>query len=442
MKTREWQFDGLVGPTHNYAGLATGNMASAYNAGAVSNPRQAAIQGLEKMRFVRDLGMAQGVFPPHYRPLVSELKRLGFSGSLGKILDDVYRVAPELLAAVFSSSFMWAANAATVTPSADTHNGRLHFTPANLISHYHRSIETIVHWRNLKEIFRNESLFEIHNALPSADQFGDEGAANHMRVIGNSDNFGVNIFVYGRNHELTFKNIKFLPRQQRYASESISRSHGLTNSNSIFFMQSPEAISLGVFHNDVIALNTGSRMIIHRDALIPEHQKQLCDLFAEHPDWRLYEVDAGTLSIEDAVATYFFNSQLLTLPSGRYALVAPSECMNHAASSGLVEQLLSEGVLDEAHYLDVRESMRNGGGPACLRLRIVTTPEQDEFIHPGVILDDRLYQSLLTWIHRSYRDRLSFDDFRDPNFIKELDAAYGALEAIVALPGLYDSYRL
>jgi succinylarginine dihydrolase len=83
MLAREWQFDGLVGPTHNYAGLALGNLAAAKNAGAVSNSRMAALQGLEKMRFVRNLGMPQAILPPHYRPLVSVLERLGFGGGSG-----------------------------------------------------------------------------------------------------------------------------------------------------------------------------------------------------------------------------------------------------------------------------------------------------------------------------------------------------------------------
>ncbi|MGA8031441.1 MAG: N-succinylarginine dihydrolase, partial [Casimicrobiaceae bacterium] len=42
-------FDGIPGPTHNYSGLAQGNLAAERNAQQVSNPREAALQGLEKM---------------------------------------------------------------------------------------------------------------------------------------------------------------------------------------------------------------------------------------------------------------------------------------------------------------------------------------------------------------------------------------------------------
>ncbi len=442
MTVREWQFDGLVGPTHNYAGLALGNKAAASNAGKVSNPRLAALQGLEKIMFVRHLGMKQAVLPPHYRPLISELKRMGFSGNLGAMLDQAYRVAPGVLAALYSSSFMWAANAATVTPSADNADGRLHLTPANLASHYHRSIEATFQMRSLGKIFHNKKLFSINNYLMQGDSLGDEGAANHMRICKENNENGLNIFVYGKSHEMTFKSEKYPARQHQLASEAIARVHGLDTEKTLFLQQSPEAIDCGVFHNDVIAMNTTSRMVIHEASFIPEHQQRLREHFQKTADFKLREIRSDELSVEDAVNTYLFNSQMLELPSGKFALVAPSECMNHAGVAKVVDRLTSEGFLDEVHYLDVRESMRNGGGPACLRLRVTMTPEEEAAIHSGVVLTDALHLNLQTWVHKHYRDRLQFSDLRDPDFVKELDAAYGALEAVLGMDGLYDGYRI
>ena len=137
----EVNFDGIVGPTHNYAGLAVGNLAATGNAGAVSNPRAAALQGLSKMRVLSDMGFAQGVLPPHERPSMRTLRSLGFSGTDEKILADVAQ-HPRLLQAAASGAAMWVANAGTVSPSPDTPDGRVHFTPANLASQLHRSIET------------------------------------------------------------------------------------------------------------------------------------------------------------------------------------------------------------------------------------------------------------------------------------------------------------
>lgn len=441
MLAREWQFDGLVGPTHNYAGLALGNLAAAKNAGAVSNPRMAALQGLEKMRFVRNLGVPQAFFPPHYRPLVSVLKRLGFEGNLSTQLTTSYQQAPGLLAAVYSSSFMWAANAATITPSADSADGKLHLTPANLVSHFHRSVETDFTSHMLAKIFHNTKLFSLHNALNPVHNFADEGAANHMRVCLNHGSNGTNIFVYGKSHEQTLSVSKYPARQERLASEAITRLHGISASNTLMLQQSPEAIDLGVFHNDVIAMNTTSLMLVHEHAFIAADQKKLRAFFASHPDLTLREVFSSELSIADAVSTYLFNSQLLSIEDGKIALIAPSECGNHAGVRVLADRWLGEGLLAHVHYLDVRESMRNGGGPACLRLRVVMTSQQEQSIHPGVILTDERYAQLVDWVTTHYRDRLTSTDFCDPYFVKELDAAYTALETIIGMHGLYDAWR-
>ncbi|MDX2095388.1 MAG: N-succinylarginine dihydrolase [Alphaproteobacteria bacterium] len=441
MQAREWQFDGLVGPTHNYAGLALGNLAAAKNAGAVSNPRQAALQGLEKMRFVRNLGVPQAFLPPHYRPQVAVLRGLGFEGGLDQLLATAGRQAPGILAAVYSSSFMWAANAATVSPSADSADGRLHLTPANLVSHFHRSIEPQFSEHLLRQIFHNKKLFSVHNSLRPVQALGDEGAANHMRICKNHGDAGTNVFVYGKSHEMTSNPAKFPARQEQLASEAIARLHRLDPAATLMLQQSPQAIDFGVFHNDVIAMNTTNLMLVHAQAFIPGHQKKLKDFFAARPDFCFREIDARVLSVSDAVSTYLFNSELLELAGRKFALVAPSECENHAGVSAVVASLIAEGVLHDVHYLDVRESMRNGGGPACLRLRIVMTPEQEAAIHQGVVLTDEKYMQLVEWVNRHYRDRLHFDDLRDPQLVHELDVAYVALESILGMPGLYDRWR-
>ncbi|HVO87171.1 MAG TPA: N-succinylarginine dihydrolase, partial [Casimicrobiaceae bacterium] len=104
-------FDGLPGPTHNYAGLAAGNLASARHAGRASNPREAALQGLAKMRALARRGHAQAVLPPHERPYIPLLRNLGFGGDDNAVLARAAREAPHLLAASASAAAMWVANA-------------------------------------------------------------------------------------------------------------------------------------------------------------------------------------------------------------------------------------------------------------------------------------------------------------------------------------------
>src|SRR5207248_4434793 len=134
--TIEVNFAGLPGPTHNYSGLAEGNLASERHRSRVSNPRQAALQGLAKMKALADRGFAQAVLPPHERPDMAALRAVGFAGDDSAMLRSAAKAAPQLLAACSSAAAMWVANAATVSPSTDTADARVHFTPANLVSHF------------------------------------------------------------------------------------------------------------------------------------------------------------------------------------------------------------------------------------------------------------------------------------------------------------------
>lgn len=442
MGAREWQFDGLVGPTHNYAGLAYGNVASATHAGSVSNPRKAALQGLEKMRFVQGLGIKQAFLPPHYRPIVSELQRIGFDGGIDSILEMAYRQSPALLASVYSSAFMWVANAGTISPAADTADGKLHITPANLLTNYHRSLEPDFTKTLLQTIFQNPHYFAVHDPLPAATRFSDEGAANHMRVCTGHHNQGMNVFVYGAGGNATQLPSRYPARQYREAFEAVARLHGLDQKNcTLFVQQSPEAIDAGVFHNDVIAMNTTRLMIAHEKAFVDSAAMQAA--IEAHPageDFSYIEVREQDLAMSEAVRSYFFNSQLLELADGKFVIVAPSECEESAQARGLLESLSGgNGPLAAVHYRDVRESMRNGGGPACLRLRIVLSEEQAAAMHQGIVLTDATYDRLVAWVNRHYRDRLSLEDLRDPAFIPELNEAYAALEEILGMHGLYTS---
>lgn len=437
MHAQEWQFDGLVGPTHNYAGLAMGNLAAQNNAGEVSNPRQAALQGLEKMRFVQSLGVPQAFLPPHYRPLTRQLRRLGFSGSAGDMLQQAGSYSRGLLASVYSSSFMWTANAATITPSADTGDGKLHITPANMSSHYHRAIESKFSYRILSNIFHNPEKFVVNRPLFTQENLGDEGAANHMLVCNNHGDYGVHVFVYGESHLNPLKPVRFPARQQRLASEAIARLHKINPKQSVFVQQSPAVIDQGVFHNDVIAMNTTRHMIAHEAAFTPEDRAVLQSLNNTCASFRYREIREGELSVSDAVATYLFNSQLLDIGGDNFVLIAPQEAETNGNSSAVIQKLIAEGLLTAVHYKDLRESMRNGGGPACLRLRVVMTPEESAAMHPGIVLTHARYAALKQWVETHYRDRMCFEDLRDPELLNELNDAYLALESIIDMPGLY-----
>ncbi|MCH2547279.1 MAG: N-succinylarginine dihydrolase [Alphaproteobacteria bacterium] len=438
----EINFDGLVGPTHNYAGLSSGNVASSNNANSTSNPKKAALQGLQKMKFVRDLGLKQGLLPPHARPALDTLRKLGYSGGTASILQKVSRENPILLAACYSSSNMWTANAATVSPSADTSDGLVHFTPANLANKLHRSIEHVTTSAILQRIFNTEKHFRHHDALPTHDMLGDEGAANHTRFAKTHGANGVEFFVYGKHAcDNNHPQPKIYPARQTYeASSAVARLHGLTQANTVFAQQNPAVIDAGVFHNDVIAVGNGNTLLYHEQAFL-DTESVFAELQKKYGDAPLHfiKIAQNEVTVSEAVQTYLFNSQLLTLPDGKMALIAPIECEENQAVEARVKAMCedSSNPVNTAHFLDVRESMRNGGGPACLRLRIALTKAESQAMHQGVLLTDALYEQLVAWIEKHYRDQLATADLADPRLAQE---AYEALDELTRILGLGSIY--
>jgi succinylarginine dihydrolase len=448
-KATEVNFDGLVGPTHNYAGLAYGNVASMKHALTPANPRAAVLEGLEKMKLLSDLGVAQGVFPPHERPHTESLRRLGFTGSDSRILARAAKEAPALLAACYSASAMWVANAATVSPSADSSDGLVHFTPANLMSLFHRSIETQFTQRLLETIFSDPTEFVHHPPLPCADQFSDEGAANHVRLCRHHHEGGIELFVYGKKALVDARQglERFPQRQTCEASSAIARLHKLEPGSTVFARQNPLAIKAGVFHNDVISVGNQDVLLFHSLAfsdsqyVLDELRQKFWECCGTEPI--LIEVDPGRVSLEEAVETYLFNSQLITLPDGGMCLIAPHECIENVNTKAFLESLVadSSNPIRMVHYANIRQSMKNGGGPACLRLRVVLTDKERAVTHQAVYLTPNLYQDLKDWACRHYRDRLLPEDLADPRLIEENRAALDELTQILQFGSIYDFQR-
>lgn len=428
--------DGLVGPTHSYVGLSPGNLASTRNAGEVSNPRGAALEGLAKMRRLYDLGLPQFILPPHERPAVGFLKQIGFSGDDAATLETAWRVAPALAAAACSASPMWAANAATVTPSADAADGRVHFTPANLLTNLHRSLEGSQTTRALRRLFPDETRFAVHDPLPAQPHFADEGAANHVRLCADHGEAGVNLFVWGREAWERWDG-QFPARQTREAFEAIQRRHGAARA--VFPRQAKAAIEGGAFHNDVVCVGTRECLFFHARAFEDRGAMEREVRAAAEGQFEpvFVEVSEADLPMADLVSSYLFNSQLLVVPGeDRLVLLAPAETQDNPRAHAVAESLAaSNGPIGRVEYVDVRQSMRNGGGPACLRLRVVLTDAELEATNPAQRFTPGLHTILADWVQRRYRDRLAPADLADPDLLIECREALDELSQILDLGG-------
>jgi succinylarginine dihydrolase len=412
-KTSEVNFDGLVGPTHNYAGLSAGNLASEEHEGRSSNPREAALQGLEKMKFVHDLGLIQGIITPHPRP--------------NKAISDL-RIA-------FSASSMWTANAATVSPSADTQDGRVHFTVANLSTNPHRAQEASYTYKILKTIFHNTGKFSVHEALDPKIYGGDEGAANHCRVCDTHGQRGIEIFVYGMSLQKTLsKPQKHPARQSCKSCEAIAENHLLNPDKVVFVQQNPAVIDQGVFHNDVISVANENIFLYHEEAFV--NTENLIQELKDKISGKLcaIEISSQELSVSEAVSSYLFNSQIITLPNARgMALIAPEECLVNLKTKNIIEKIIkdSSNPIVEVYYKNLKQSMSNGGGPACLRLRVVLTEDELKACEQGVFLNERLYHKLKEYIQKYYRTHLDLKTLSDTGFAEEaLEVSAGISEIL------------
>ena len=418
----EINFDGIVGPSHNYAGLSLGNIASASHGGDTSYPRAAALQGVAKMRANMGRGLAQGFLLPLPRPNVALLRELAVDEGSPR----------QLLAAAWSASSMWTANAATVSPAPDTADGRCHLTPANLVTMLHRGQE----WRDtqaqLRIAFGDTRHFVVHDAVPPS--FGDEGAANHMRFCDSHGAPGVEVFVYGRPGG------RFPARQHEQASRAVARLHGLDPARCVFIEQNPEAIEAGAFHNDVVAVANERVLFTHARAFA-DQQGAYAAIRAAFPALEVVEVSEDEVSLAEAIRSYLFNAQLLTLPGGPgsrsgagMALVVPSECRDSPSVWAWAERMMAgNGPIRQVIPVDVRQSMANGGGPACLRLRVVADPAT---VDARFLLDEAKADRIEAVIAAMWPESIDPVELGSPALAKAVVEAREALLGVLSLDEL------
>ena len=406
MAIREVNFDGIIGPSHNYAGLSFGNLAAMRNAGDVSHPRAAALQGLDKMRANLALELVQGVFVPPPRPAREWL------AALGTTIEDA---DPDLAANAMSASAMWAANAATVSPAPDTADGKCHLTVANLRTMPHRSHEWAATLKQMKMAFADPA-FAVHGPVPPA--FGDEGAANHMRLTVQHGDPGIELFVFGRTGG------PYPARQHIEASKAIARTHGLDPARTLFVEQSEEAIAAGAFHNDVVAV-ANERVLFAHEKAFADREGTFAAITALMPAVEIVEVPDAEVPLADAIKSYLFNAQLVTTPDGTATLIVPEEARETTSVWTWIERhLASNGAIRRVDVVDVRQSMANGGGPACLRLRVACDTAT---VDPRFLVDAAKLDRIARVVAAHWPEEIAAADLQQPGLVADIGRARRAL---------------
>jgi succinylarginine dihydrolase len=432
----EINFDGLIGPTHNYAGLSQGNLASQKHLNKTSNPKAAALQGLDKMRLIMDQGIPQGFFLPHERPHLKTLRALGFSGTDEDIINRATKQNPLLLKNVYSASSMWAANAATFSPSIDSYDQNIHITPANLNTMFHRSIEHEFTQAQLKLMFGGVAI--VHDPIENISGYGDEGAANHLRVSEQHLKPGFQIFVYGSSAFEVHQGM--ITRQAEEISKAVSIMHQLDPDRVLFLKQNEQAINAGSFHNDIVSLANEEVFIFHQEAFADrvELERVLHHLKDQVKRFHPIEILSEDISLDDLVSSYLLNSQLITVKNNEMMMLLPEEVQNHSNCMQWLEEIKSSSPIKHIEFVDIRQSMMNGGGPACLRFKITVNNNEFNQINEKFLLTPKKLMGLRALVTKHYRDKLNPADLLDNNLVQESYRFLDELTQLLDLGNIYD----
>jgi succinylarginine dihydrolase len=203
--------------------------------------------------------------------------------------------------------------------------------------------------------------------------------------------------------------------------------------------QHPDGIDAGAFHTDVLAVGNGRFFMVHELAFSRGHEF-IDEVRALLGDELVVAYATNVeLPVSRAVASYVFNSQVISLADGSMAIVAPADAREDGPSATFLQRVIDDGgPVRAVHYVDVRQSMHNGGGPACLRLRVPLSDEEANALSAGVLFDDALDAVLRAWVARHYRDRLVASDLADPALAREGMVALDELTRLLGMPSVYD----
>ena len=433
---QEVNIDSIIGPTHSFSGLSRGNLASMKHQDQVSHPRKAALEGLNKMKDLHELGIPQLILPPHERPHLERLKDNGYTGSIESILEKLSKDNPALLKTAFSSASMWTANTVTITPSLDSQDDKIHITPANFSQTAHRQIETKFTSLLYQYLFTDPTLVTHHPPLPM--HLADEGAANHNRLTSSINQPGLNIFVYG---DITHENeSKFPIRQSLEASQMIATQHQLRNS--FFIQQQTNSINSGAFHHDIVGVTNENVYLYHEFTYQdPNAIKEIESEFYKYYQSSLItiKIPNDCIPIEHIIESYVLNSQLVTTKDQKMVLISPEKCLEFDSVRLWIHEVIesSKNPIHKVKFIPVKESMMNGGGPACLRCRAVLSDKELQSVKPELIFDLNMYEVLVDWVTKYYRNELHFNDFLDPKFTQDCHNALDELTNILKFDSIY-----
>ena len=118
-------------------------------------------------------------------------------------------------------------------------------------------------------------------------------------------------------------------------------------------------------------------------------------------------------------------------------LILPEEVKDFSNCMSWLDKLKQISDVKTFNFVDIRQSMMNGGGPACLRLKVILNEEEQNNLNQKFLMNNKKLDSIKLLIEREYRDVLYPDDLKDPSLLDESRRVLDELTQIFGIGSIY-----
>ena len=249
---------------------------------------------------------------------------------------------------------------------------------------------------------------------------------------------GFQIFVFGSTAFDAHHDI--IARQAEEISQAVSTQHQLDPDRVLFLKQNEQAINSGSFHNDIVSLANEEVFIFHQEAFADrvELERVLHHMKDHVKGFHPIEILSEDISLDDLVSSYLLNSQLITVKNNEMMMLLPEEVQNHPNCMRWLDEIKSSSPVKHIEFVDIRQSMMNGGGPACLRFKTVVNNDEFDKINKKFLLSPKKLMDLRALVSKHYRDQLNPEDLLDIKLMQESYTFLDELTQLLDLGAIYN----
>ena len=170
--------------------------------------------------------------------------------------------------------------------------------------------------------------------------------------------------------------------------------------------------------------------------------KLLKNLEAKIDNFQFIEISDSEIPLKNIIDSYLLNSQLATNGQNEMMLILPEEVKSYETCMAWLDKLKQISDIKLYDFVNIKQSMMNGGGPACLRLKVVLDENETKELNQNFLMTSDRLDAIKSLIEREYRDNLHPDDLPDPNLLDESRRVLDELTQIFDVGSIYEFQKL